>query len=136
MADKETPKPNDTLQPDTMVIMPSSNVHNQSAHEDELTPQDHESAATEEREAWIVAFEEADTENPKNFRTWYKIFLTFEMSLLAFAGSLGSSIVSPAQSDIADDFHVSEEVASLTLSLFVLGMPSLLLSTCQPTNLS
>lgn len=135
MAEKETPNPENTPHLDTMVTMPSSNVHNQPTQKDELTPHDHERAAAEEKEAWIVKFEEVDTENPKNFKTWYKIFLTFQMSMLAFAGSLGSSIVSPGQSDIGDDFHVSDEVASLTLSLFVLGTSCLLLYTCQPTNI-
>lgn len=106
--------------------MPSAspNVHDQATQKDERTT-DHERATEGEQESWIVIFEEADTENPKNFKPWYKIFLTFQMSMLAFTGSLGSSIVSPAQSDIGDNFHVSDEVASLSLSLFVLGRSSI-----------
>lgn len=101
-----------------------TNINDQAGQND--LPTDRE----QEKEAWIVVFEEADPENPKNFKPWYKIFLTFQMSMLAFSGSLGSSIVSPAQSDIEDRFHVSSEVASLTLSLFVLGIYILSLSTC------
>lgn len=95
--------------------MPSSNVNDQALQKDEPTP--HE----QQEESLIVVFEESDTENPKDFKPWYKVFLTFQMSMLAFSGSLGSSILSPAQSDIEDRLHVSSEVASLTLSLFVLG---------------
>jgi hypothetical protein len=124
MADTEIPNSKNTSHPDTTVTMPSSsNANDQALQRDEPTPHEHDHE--QEKEAWLVGFEEADTENPKNFKPWYKAFLTFQMSMLAFSGSLGSSIVSPAQSEIEDRLHVSSEVASLTLSLFVLGRSSL-----------
>ncbi|KAH8694094.1 major facilitator superfamily domain-containing protein [Talaromyces proteolyticus] len=70
---------------------------------------------------WLVKFEEHDPANPKNFKTAYKIFLTFQMSMLALSGSMGSSIVAPAQSSIGAYFHVSVEVTTLAVALFVLG---------------
>lgn len=101
--------------PDTM----ATSVIHQAAQNNEPSSYEHEQG--QGQEAWIVDFEKSDPENPKSFRSWYKVFVTFQMSMLAFSGSLGSSIVSPAQSDIEGVFNVSSEVASLTLSLFVLG---------------
>ncbi|KAJ5172022.1 major facilitator superfamily domain-containing protein [Penicillium capsulatum] len=68
-----------------------------------------------------VQFDRDDRNNPKNFSTIYKIWLVFQMSMLAMAGALGSSIISPASTEIAADVHVSTEITSLTVALFVLG---------------
>lgn len=73
------------------------------------------------KEDFQVQFQDGDKENPKNFHTSYKIWLTGQMSMLAFVGSLGSSIMSPAQAEIATYLGVGHEVTVLTLSLFVLG---------------
>lgn len=75
----------------------------------------------EDKERWIVKFSDGDPGNPQNFKSSHKMFLTFQMSMLALSGSLGSSIVSAAQPRIAEQLHVSEEVSSLTLCLYVLG---------------
>ena len=72
--------------------------------------------------SYIVEFDQGDREDPKNFNSYYKAFLTFQLSLLAFAGSLGSSIIAPAETLIANDVGISLEVAVLTVSLYVLGM--------------
>lgn len=76
----------------------------------------------EERNAILVRFDEGDPENPKNWNIYYKAWLTFQMSMLAFVGSLGSSITSPANTAISEYLGVGLEVTVLTLSLFVLGM--------------
>ncbi|OKL58166.1 hypothetical protein UA08_06409 [Talaromyces atroroseus] len=76
---------------------------------------------SDNKKSWVVKFDEGDPDNPKNFKTSYKVFLTFQMSMLALSGSLGSSIVSPGQSKIESQLNVGAEVATLTLSLFVLG---------------
>ena len=63
-----------------------------------------------------------DGEDPKSFSPLYKAFITWEMSMLAFVGSLGSSIMSPAQADLAAYLNTSEQLTVLSLSLFVLGL--------------
>ncbi|OQD89042.1 hypothetical protein PENANT_c003G11541 [Penicillium antarcticum] len=63
----------------------------------------------------------AKGEDPKSFSPLYKAFVTWEMSMLAFVGSLGSSIMSPAQADMAMYLNISEQATVLSLSLFVLG---------------
>ncbi|RAL03215.1 MFS transporter [Aspergillus ibericus CBS 121593] len=69
----------------------------------------------------MVRFEEGDPEDPRNFSSGRKAFITLQMSMLALVGALGSSILSPGQSDIARYTHISEEVAVLATSLYVLG---------------
>lgn len=72
-------------------------------------------------EAFKVGFESDDITNPKNFSTLYKIWLVFQMSMLAMTGALGSSIISPGSTQIVEYTGVSTEVTSLTVALFVLG---------------
>ncbi|PYH97260.1 MFS general substrate transporter [Aspergillus ellipticus CBS 707.79] len=71
--------------------------------------------------SFLVKFEKGDPEDPKNFNSWHKAYLTFQMSVLALAGALGSSIVAPGQSAIAEYVHVGEEVSVLATSLYILG---------------
>lgn len=85
-----------------------------------------------DRSTYQVQFD--DGENPKTFSPYYKAFLTWEMSMLAFVGSLGSSIMSPAQTELSEYLNVSKEVTVLSLSLFVLGMWSCCLAPCLVIN--
>lgn len=77
--------------------------------------------AKSEKEAYCVDWELNDPENPRNWTTAYKGWLTLQLGMLAFASSLGSSIISPANNAISRYAHVSPEVATLSLSLYVLG---------------
>ena len=74
-----------------------------------------------EKDAYLVDWESGDPDNPKSWKTGYKSFLTFQLGMLALAASLGSSIISPAEDAIAEYTGVSPEVATLALSLYVLG---------------
>ncbi|KAL9593398.1 MAG: hypothetical protein Q9179_005905 [Wetmoreana sp. 5 TL-2023] len=78
-------------------------------------------SAKDEKEAYRVDWEDDDPENPRNWRTAYKGWLTLQLGMLALAASLGSSIISPAENAIAEYAHISPEVATLALSLYVLG---------------
>lgn len=68
-----------------------------------------------------VKFEDGDPSNPKNYSASHKAFLVCQMSLLALAGALGSSIIAPAEASIAEYAQVGTEVSSLAVALFVLG---------------
>ncbi|KGO77032.1 Major facilitator superfamily domain, general substrate transporter [Penicillium italicum] len=74
-----------------------------------------------EETSFRVTFEPGEKSNPQNFHPAYKIWLTAQMSLLALAGALGSSILSSANTEIAEYTGVESEVTSLTVALFVLG---------------
>lgn len=68
----------------------------------------------------IVDWEgEDDEENPRNWSSGYKSWITVQLGLLALAASLGSSIISPAENVIANYVGVSSEVAVLSVSLYM-----------------
>ncbi|KAL8680422.1 MAG: hypothetical protein Q9186_003382 [Xanthomendoza sp. 1 TL-2023] len=75
----------------------------------------------DERERYRVDWEPNDPKNPLNWKPIYKGWLTFQLGMLALTASLGSSIITPAQSAIAKYAHISPQVATLSLSLYVLG---------------
>ncbi len=67
----------------------------------------------------LVGWEENDQENPRDWSTGYKSWITFQLSMLALAASLGSSITSPANAVIAEYVGVSSEVGVLSISLYM-----------------
>lgn len=73
------------------------------------------------KEAFLVKWDENESSNPRNWSTPYKGFLTFLLGMLALSASLGSSIIAPAESAMAAELGISEEVAVLAVSLYVLG---------------
>lgn len=63
-----------------------------------------------------------DPENPKNWSLGLKWAATAIVSSFTFISPVSSSIVAPALTSIAADFHIRSEVESqLVLSIFVLG---------------
>jgi len=62
-----------------------------------------------------------DPENPQNWPSSLKTMIISQMCLLNFAVYLGSSIYTPGELSFIQEFHVSEVVATLGLSLFTLG---------------
>lgn len=62
---------------------------------------------------------DTDKENPRNWSTGYKSWITFQLGMLALAASMGSSIISPAGDTIAEYVGVSQEVSVLSISLYM-----------------
>jgi predicted MFS family arabinose efflux permease len=62
-----------------------------------------------------------DPENPQNWSTLFKCWVTLQLGMLAFGASLASSIISPANRTIAAYIGVSENVVVLNVSLYVIG---------------
>ncbi|KAI1819937.1 MFS general substrate transporter [Xylaria intraflava] len=62
-----------------------------------------------------------DLENPQNWPRSLKHLLAFEMCFLNFAVYIASSIYVPGEIELMAEFGVSEEVATLGLSLFTFG---------------
>lgn len=87
----------------------------------ENRPSSVEVAKDNDKSKWIVKFDDGDPTNPRNFKPLWKGFLAFQMSLLALAGAMGSSIMAPSQSMIAEDMQLAPETTSLIVALFVLG---------------
>ncbi|CZT23798.1 related to fluconazole resistance protein [Ramularia collo-cygni] len=76
---------------------------------------------SKKEEAFLVKFEDNESSNPRNWSNPYKAWITLQLGFLAFTGSVGSSIISPAAPILADEFGISQEVVVLTVALYVLG---------------
>lgn len=74
-----------------------------------------------EADPFLVKWDENDPKNPFNWTTKYKAWITFQLGMLALAASLGSSIISPGERAISEEFGVSQEASVLAISLYVLG---------------
>jgi MFS family permease len=73
---------------------------------------------------YLVDWEPNDPDNPRNFSTTFKVWITFQLGMLALAASLGSSIIAPAENVIAKYTNVSTKVSVLSISLEILGFAS------------
>jgi hypothetical protein len=62
-----------------------------------------------------------DPENPQNWANIRKFVAVLSICSLAFSTSFSSSIFAPACEALAPEFHVSETVANLGVSLYVIG---------------
>ncbi|KAJ6515577.1 major facilitator superfamily domain-containing protein [Mycena sanguinolenta] len=62
-----------------------------------------------------------DPENPQNWSMTHKHLITLQLCFLNFAVYLASSIFVPGEPSIMAEFHVSDTVATLGLSLFTIG---------------
>lgn len=60
-----------------------------------------------------------DPENPRNWASGYKSWITVQLGFLALAASLGSSVISPAGNAVAEYVGVSSEVSVLSISLYM-----------------
>ncbi|KAK6384273.1 hypothetical protein LTR65_009749 [Meristemomyces frigidus] len=78
------------------------------AHPDDATPM-------------FVTFALHDTDNPRNWPKWKKWYITCFASFLNVITCLCAGGYSSASSEIADAFSVSAEVATLGLSMYILG---------------
>ncbi|KAI0802805.1 major facilitator superfamily domain-containing protein [Xylaria sp. FL0064] len=63
-----------------------------------------------------------DAENPYNWPKWKKNLLLASTSIVALAGSLGTSIITPAHDQIIKEYGVSDTVAFLPLTTYVLAL--------------
>lgn len=62
-----------------------------------------------------------DKQNPLNWSYTYRASITGLLGLTTMGASFASSSFSPSFMAVAEEFHVSTEVTTLTLSLYVLG---------------
>ncbi|KAK9447516.1 major facilitator superfamily domain-containing protein [Limtongia smithiae] len=69
----------------------------------------------------LVTFTPGDPGNPRNWSKMYKWYCTMTVALLCFCVAFGSAIVTGDMDAVAEHFNVSEEVAILTVTMFVIG---------------
>ncbi|KAI0415010.1 major facilitator superfamily domain-containing protein [Xylaria grammica] len=69
----------------------------------------------------LVTFQPNDPENPKNWSKGFKWYITMVVAITCFVVAFASSIVTPDIDGVAEEFDVSNEVALLSITLFVVG---------------
>lgn len=70
----------------------------------------------------IVTFAPGDPEDPRNWSSFRKWSIVIAITFVDLTVSWGASGFSPAEMKFAKDFGVSSEVATLGLSMYVLGL--------------
>ena len=79
----------------------------------------HRSGRTERYE--LVTFKEGDNSNPKNWSKGYKWWCTTVVALTCFCVAFNSAVITADIVGVSRTFSVSEEVALLPVTLFVVG---------------
>ncbi|KAI1260479.1 major facilitator superfamily domain-containing protein [Xylariaceae sp. FL1019] len=69
----------------------------------------------------LVTFTIDDPENPKNWSKAFKWYITMIVALVCFVVAFASSVVTADIKGVVEEFDVSEEVALLSITLFVVG---------------
>lgn len=75
-------------------------------------------------DAYMVIFDENDSEFPQNFSSRKKIIYTTSILVSCFSSLYGSSVLSAASLALMEEFKIGTEVATLCTSLFVFGYAS------------
>ncbi|KAF3892091.1 Vitamin B6 transporter bsu1 [Trichophyton interdigitale] len=69
----------------------------------------------------LVTFTVGDPENPKNWSKAYKWYCTMVVALTCFVVAFCSSVITSDFKGLMEEFNVSQEVALLTITVFVIG---------------
>lgn len=69
----------------------------------------------------LVTFRPGDPENPKNWSKAYKWYCTMVVSLTCFVVAFASSVITADIPGVVETFGVSEEVALVSVTVFVVG---------------
>ncbi|GES63684.1 MFS general substrate transporter [Aspergillus terreus] len=86
----------------------------------EVINHDYNGAGTEE-DPFEVTWLEHDSRNPMHLSAVFRWYLMFLVGISTLSVALVSSAYSGSIVEVTQDFHISEEVALLGISLFVLG---------------
>ncbi|EEH49669.1 uncharacterized protein PADG_05748 [Paracoccidioides brasiliensis Pb18] len=69
----------------------------------------------------LVTFKISDPENPKNWSKGRKWYITIVVAITCFVVAFDSSVITSGIGQVAEEFRVSEVVALLTITVFVIG---------------
>jgi hypothetical protein len=69
----------------------------------------------------LVTFTPNDPENPKNWSKAYKWYCTMVVAVTCFVVAFCSSVITADIAGVEREFNVSEEVALISISIFVVG---------------
>lgn len=91
---------------------------------DEARPNGETSPSTDPekgRDVEMIDWLPNDPDNPMNWSTRKKFYVTFEIVFLTFSVYIGSAIYTAGIISVTEEFHVSRVAATLGLTLFVAG---------------
>lgn len=100
---------------------PHSDSNSQSSSSAERPTADDDDAEKGPKDRRMVDWVANDPQNPRNWSTAKKVFVTFQICLLTTSVYIGSAIYTAGVLQVAEQFQVSQVVAILGLSMFVLG---------------
>lgn len=78
-------------------------------------------AAPHEEPYKLVTFTPGDPENPRNWSKGYRWYCTLVVAATCFVVALCSSVITADIISVAKEFNVSQEVALVPISVFVVG---------------
>lgn len=89
----------------------------------EAPPSDDEERQAEPPEkSWIVQFDENDPDDPRNMSKARKWLITFMVAFSSICVTVNSSIYTFTYGQLEREFGVSEEICTLGLTFFVVGV--------------
>ena len=111
-------QPNDSGTSSTSTSLPVDSKHTQ-PNEGQQTPirLDQEKGS----DHLLVDWAPDDPQNPRNWSTPKKLFVTFQICLLTTSVYIGSAIYTAGLEGVEAQFHISPVKALLGLTLFVIG---------------
>lgn len=90
---------------------------------------EHVSSTDGHREKYkLVTFTVDDPENPKNWSKFKKWWCTLMIASVCFTVAFNSAVITSDIGGVAEEFHVSQEAALLSVTLFVIGFG---IGTCK-----
>lgn len=108
-------------------------------HHDQGQPQGHLSQQTQQTQQTQVNWHPNDPENPHNWPSTKKAFVTFVIGFYSFVVYMSAPIYTPSVEAFRDEFGVNAAEGSLGLALYVYASLSLFLlsssSSSSPTSL-
>jgi hypothetical protein len=69
----------------------------------------------------LVTFTPNDPENPKNWSKAYKWYCTMVVAVTCFVVAFASSVITADIAGVEKEFNISEELALVSISIFVVG---------------
>lgn len=95
-------------------------VISQSLITDNVLSHPYRGSGTKE-DPYLAEFIPNDPRNPMNWPLWKKWFITMDVAIATLAVAFVSTAYSGSIVQVIEEFHCSQEVATLGISLFVLG---------------
>ncbi len=95
-------------------------VRSQSLVTDNVLSHPYRGSGTKE-DPYLAEFIPNDPRNPMNWPLWKKWFITMDVAIATLAVAFVSTAYSGSIVQVIEEFHCSQEVATLGISLFVLG---------------